>query len=192
MKSLFTISFDFKVGGTDFFSVSGSPSFMKLLTNVTQSVQVNSSHTVFDTWVPFELGLLGSGSDFTAFIQHLGIASLDGSYDFWNGAYEAVYHSNYDSIFWFQNWGDPQFIYHAAMAKVWGSLVLRLSCDDLIPLDFIDYANTLSSLVDGLQQLAPTLDLSLMRASVSNFNASANSIGLISTPLSFSVAHSAL
>eukprot|EP00954_Amorphochlora_amoebiformis_P002509 197168-Amorphochlora_amoeboformis.AAC.2 len=68
-----------------------------------------------------------SGSDYTAFIDHLGIASLDIRFVPDTGARYGVYHSVYDSFDWMDKQGDPGFKYHQTMAKVWGLLTLRLA-----------------------------------------------------------------
>ena len=61
----------------------------------------------------------------TAFIDHLGIASLDLA--FWPGAAYGVYHSDFDSFEWMDSVGDPGFVFHVAMAQVWGLVALRLA-----------------------------------------------------------------
>ena len=61
---------------------------------------------------------LGSGSDFTAFLQHCGVSSAYASFRNNNSDYEAVYHSNYDSIYWFSHFVDTEFKYHQAMVEV--------------------------------------------------------------------------
>jgi N-acetylated-alpha-linked acidic dipeptidase len=61
------------------------------------------------------IGALGSGSDYTPFLQHLGVASTDMGF----GGDYGVYHSAYDSFYWMENFGDPGFKYHVAVAQVW-------------------------------------------------------------------------
>jgi len=62
------------------------------------------------------IGALGSGSDFTPFLQHLGIASTDMGF----GGDYGVYHSSYDSFYWMAHFGDPTFRYHVAAGTVVG------------------------------------------------------------------------
>jgi N-acetylated-alpha-linked acidic dipeptidase len=79
---------------------------------------------------------LGSGSDYTAFLDHLGIASVDFSFD---GNY-GVYHSIYDNFFWMEKFGDPEFIYHATAAKFYALLAARLAAADIVPMRYVPYA----------------------------------------------------
>ncbi len=88
------------------------------------------------------IGALGTGSDFTTFLDHLGIASLDVSYrgeDNGNG----VYHSIYDDFYWYTHFSDSTFVYGRAMAQTDGKLVLRMADADLLPYDFAALADTL-------------------------------------------------
>jgi N-acetylated-alpha-linked acidic dipeptidase len=78
-----------------------------------------------------EIGALGSGSDFTPFLQHLGLASLN--LDFGGEEQYGQYHSIYDSIDHFERFGDPGFEYVATAAKVGARLVLRLSEATVLP-----------------------------------------------------------
>ena len=81
-----------------------------------------------------EVAILGSGSDYTVFFNHIGIPSVDMLFD---GPY-GVYHSAYDSHEWMKRHGDPGFAYHAAMARLWGVMALRLANADAMPFDFAD------------------------------------------------------
>jgi len=76
--------------------------------------------------------ILGSGSDYTVFFNHLGVPTVDMLFD---GPY-GVYHSIYDSFEWMKRFGDPTFRYHAAMAQLWGVIALRLANADLLPFDY--------------------------------------------------------
>ena len=75
---------------------------------------------------------LGSGSDYTVFLNFLGVPIADLSF---TGPY-GVYHSVYDNHAWVAKFGDPGFRYHAAMARLWGVLALRLANADVVPLDY--------------------------------------------------------
>jgi N-acetylated-alpha-linked acidic dipeptidase len=79
---------------------------------------------------------LGSGSDYTVFLNFLGVPVADLSFD---GPY-GVYHSMYDNHRWVATIGDPGFRYHAALVQLWGLLALRLAQADVIPLDYVPYA----------------------------------------------------
>ncbi|MHB1935335.1 MAG: transferrin receptor-like dimerization domain-containing protein [Acidobacteriaceae bacterium] len=88
------------------------------------------------------IGALGTGSDYTAFLDHLGIASLDASFrgeDTGGG----VYHSIYDDFYWYTHFSDSTFAYGRAMAQTDGKLVLRMAQADLLPYDFAALADTL-------------------------------------------------
>jgi N-acetylated-alpha-linked acidic dipeptidase len=98
------------------------------------------------------IGALGSGSDYSAFLEHLGIASLDlgfgGEDD--NGG---IYHSRYDSFDHYVRFGDPSFEYGVALAKVAGHVVLRTANADVLPLRFGDFSRTLDRYVGELHKL---------------------------------------
>jgi len=99
------------------------------------------------------IGALGSGSDFTPFLQHLGIASLDLSYG-GEADDEGVYHSAYDSFDHYLRFGDPGFGYGVAEAQTIGHLVLRVADADVLPLQFSDAAEVLDGYLHELHQLA--------------------------------------
>jgi N-acetylated-alpha-linked acidic dipeptidase len=88
------------------------------------------------------IGALGTGADFTAFLDHLGIASLDASYRGEDDA-DGVYHSIYDDFYWYTHFSDSTFVYGRALSQTDGRLVLRMAQADLLPYDFAALANTL-------------------------------------------------
>jgi N-acetylated-alpha-linked acidic dipeptidase len=92
------------------------------------------------------VAILGSGSDYTVFFNHLGVASADLTFD---GPY-GVYHSVYDSYRWMATQGDPGFLYHAAMAKLTGLMALRMANADLLPLDAPPYGQEIARYVNAL------------------------------------------
>jgi N-acetylated-alpha-linked acidic dipeptidase len=94
------------------------------------------------------LAPLGSGSDYTVFIDHLGIPSVDFSF---SGGY-GVYHSVYDNFRWMEMYGDPGFLYHAAAARLWGLMAMRLAAADVLPLQFSTYARDLQVDLDNLRR----------------------------------------
>ena len=89
---------------------------------------------------------LGSGSDYTVFLNFLGIPIVEMSFD---GPY-GVYHSIYDNYYWMTHFGDPGFRYMTAMSEVWGRMALRLANADAYPFDFVLYANRVSGFIDAL------------------------------------------
>ncbi|NYE29596.1 N-acetylated-alpha-linked acidic dipeptidase [Rhodanobacter sp. K2T2] len=98
------------------------------------------------------LAALGSGSDFSAFLEHLGIASLDlGFGDEDDNA--GIYHSQYDSFDHYVRFGDPTFEYGVALSKVVGHIVLRSADADVVPMRFGDFNATLDRYVYELHQL---------------------------------------
>lgn len=110
---------------------------------------------------------IGSGSDHTVFLNHLGIPTVGLGFD---GPY-GVYHSMYDNHYWMANFGDPGFQYHRTMAQLWGVLALRLANADVLPFDFAFYGQTLRGFVRELEKANPgmkgKLDLApLQRATV--------------------------
>jgi N-acetylated-alpha-linked acidic dipeptidase len=108
--------------------------------------------------------VLGSGSDYTVFLNHLGIPSMDFTFD---GPY-GVYHSAYDSHAWMARMGDPGFAYHAAMVRLWGVMALRLANAEVLPFDYAAYGRDLLVYLDEVSARALArqipLDLTAARA----------------------------
>ena len=91
---------------------------------------------------------VGGGSDYTVFLNHLGIPVADLSF---TGPYN-VYHSLYDTHRWVSDVGDPGFRYHAALVQLWGIVALRLANADAIPLDYEEYAERIQGFI---REVAP-------------------------------------
>jgi N-acetylated-alpha-linked acidic dipeptidase len=91
---------------------------------------------------------LGSGSDYTVFLNFLGIPIVDMTFD---GPY-GVYHSIYDDHRWVARIGDPGFRYHTAMTKIWGLMALRLANADVLPFDYTTYGTRLEEFASELEQ----------------------------------------
>jgi N-acetylated-alpha-linked acidic dipeptidase len=96
---------------------------------------------------------LGSGSDYTAFIDHLGVASLNLGYS-GEGGSGGVYHSIYDDFYWYTHFADTDFVYGRALAQTAGTAVIRLADAELLPFQFGDFADTVRTYVDDLKKLA--------------------------------------
>jgi N-acetylated-alpha-linked acidic dipeptidase len=99
---------------------------------------------------------LGSGSDYTAFIHHLGIASINlgyGGEDQGGGQY----HSVYDDFYWYTHFQDTDFVYGRALAQTAGTMMMRMADADVIPLQFGDLADTIRTYVTGVKKLADTM-----------------------------------
>ena len=101
------------------------------------------------------VGDLGSGSDYTPFVQHLGVASINFGYE-GEGQSGGVYHSAYDTYEHYARFGDPGFAYSVALAKTAGRLVLRAADADLAPFQFGDLATTVAAQVEELKTLVGT------------------------------------
>ncbi|HEX5243937.1 MAG TPA: transferrin receptor-like dimerization domain-containing protein, partial [Tepidisphaeraceae bacterium] len=97
------------------------------------------------------IGALGSGTDFTTFLDHLGIASLNMSYDGEDPG--GIYHSIYDDFYWFTHFSDNDFIYGRALAQTIGSMVMRFADADILPYEFTDFADTMKTYDDQLKKL---------------------------------------
>jgi N-acetylated-alpha-linked acidic dipeptidase len=100
------------------------------------------------------INALGSGSDYTPFLQHLGIASLDIGFDGESGG--GSYHSIFDSIDAYMRFVDPELRYGIALAKVGGRLVLRLADADVLPFRFGPLSDTVSRYAAEVSALADT------------------------------------
>jgi N-acetylated-alpha-linked acidic dipeptidase len=98
------------------------------------------------------LEALGSGSDFTPFLQHLGIASLNLGF---GGEDEGgIYHSIYDDFTWYSRFSDTDFSYARALAQSSGTMTLRLANADVLPLDFVAAAEAIAKYVKEVDELA--------------------------------------
>jgi N-acetylated-alpha-linked acidic dipeptidase len=159
-KAVAYINTDVGVAGPNF-SGSATPSLKELIRDVAREVQdPGGTRSVYDVWqehassgegqfigatrltaksepsADAPLGDLGAGSDFCAFFDHAGIPSLDMGFV---GDY-GVYHSIYDDFYWMKTFGDPTFAYHATLAKLLGTVTLRLDEADVLPFDYPAYA----------------------------------------------------
>jgi N-acetylated-alpha-linked acidic dipeptidase len=95
---------------------------------------------------------LGSGSDYTAFLQHDGVASLNIGFGGEDGG--GIYHSIYDDFYWFTHFSDTDFVYGRALAQTCGTAVLRLADADLLPFEFGDFADTVQTYLEELKTLS--------------------------------------
>jgi N-acetylated-alpha-linked acidic dipeptidase len=118
------------------------------------------------------IGALGSGSDYTVFLDHLGIASLNVSFSSEEGG--GIYHSIYDSFDWYSRFGDPNFVYGRVLSLVTGTLLLRLADADLLPYEFTNLADTLATYVDEIEKLKPEgVDVASLRPALSQMRQAA-------------------
>lgn len=181
-KAVAYINVDVGVTGTKF-SADASPALAGLIRYAAKHIPApdDPTRSLYDTW-PSEIsaalggkqvGFLGSGSDFTPFLQHLGIASADFGL---SGPY-GVYHSVLDEFNWMQSFGDPHFTNGRAVAQLWGFIVLTLADSIILPFDHRETAYQLGLHLDAVQQLALQEDLVLdfqpLQLSINNFAAAA-------------------
>ena len=155
------------------FGASGVPTLKEFIREIAKAVPSPQGGTVYDAWkkaseptaennhpqdtstrpppvamqndVP--VGDLGSGSDYTVFLQHLGVPSTDISS---SGDY-GVYHSVFDNFAWFKRFGDPDFRYEQQMARIYGLEVLRMSSADVLPYDYETYGKEILVYLDAAQ-----------------------------------------
>jgi len=94
---------------------------------------------------------LGSGTDFTGFLDHLGIASLNLGYG--GEDEQGIYHSIYDDFYWYTHFSDTDFVYGRALSQTIGTSVMRLSDAEVLPYDFVDFADTVQKYTKDLEKL---------------------------------------
>jgi N-acetylated-alpha-linked acidic dipeptidase len=98
-----------------------------------------------------KLDALGSGTDHTAFVHHLGVASLNLSY--YGEDEGGIYHSIYDDFYWYTHFSDTDFVYGKALAQTVGLTVMRLADADVIPYRFSNLADTVNDYLKDVQKL---------------------------------------
>ena len=190
------LNIDVAVSGPNF-GASSVPSMWKLIRAATRDVKdPKSGKTIYQQWqdrareqlpeaeltdaetgsdtqiAEARIGALGSGSDYTPFLQHLGIPSSDMGF----GGDYGVYHSAYDSFYWMSHFGDPTFAYHVTAAQLWGTVAMRLADAPGLALDYRDYASqvreyfTESMKTAKRRKLASGLDEKSMMEAIKNFS----------------------
>jgi len=97
------------------------------------------------------IAALGSGTDFTGFLDHLGIATLD--LGFAGEDEQGIYHSIYDDFYWYMHFSDYDFIYGRALSQTVGTSVMRLADAEVLPFDFVDFADTIQKYTKDLEKL---------------------------------------
>jgi N-acetylated-alpha-linked acidic dipeptidase len=158
------------------FGASSVPTLKQFIRDVTKAVPSPKGGTVYDVWmkssqpnadstddigtnfrapaaqgrIDAAVGDLGSGSDYTVFLQHLGVPSTDvGS----NGNY-GVYHSVFDNFNWFKKFGDPDFTYEQQMARVFGIQTIRMADTDVLPYDYETYGREIANYIEAAKKKA--------------------------------------
>ena len=166
---------DVGVSGPNF-SAAAVPSLKQFVRDITREVPSPMGGTVYQKWresrsdgnehrgsnAPPEqggevpVGDLGSGSDFTPFLQHAGVPSTDVTS---SGPY-GVYHSTFDDFAWFIENADPHFLYLQEMARVFGLEAMRMADADALPYDYVAYARAISTYIEAAKQKAADAGLS--------------------------------
>ena len=144
----------------------GTPSLRDFMVQVTEDVPaLNGKGSVYSEWradswqkqpaerkrqgakdFEVELGALGSGADFVAFQDYLGLPTLSVQYDF-DGSY-GTYHSNYDSRYYVEHFSDPGFHVARTLAQVFGVIVMRLADSAVLPYRYSHYAHKISDFLN--------------------------------------------
>lgn len=167
---------DVGVSGSHF-GASSVPSLKQFIRDLSKAVPSPSGQPLYDVWkeqkkeqqaeqrenpalageqqrppaapsADVPVGDLGSGSDYTAFLQHLGVPATDISS---TGSY-GVYHSVFDNFAWFTKFGDPTFVYEQEMARVFGLEALRMADADVLPYDYENYGREIVDYVEKAQK----------------------------------------
>jgi N-acetylated-alpha-linked acidic dipeptidase len=94
---------------------------------------------------------LGSGTDFTTFLDHLGVASLNLGYG--GEDEQGIYHSIYDDFYWYTHFSDREFVYGRALSQTIGTAAMRMADADVLPFDYVDFADTVQKYTKDLQKL---------------------------------------
>lgn len=159
------------------FSATASPSLASLIQTVSEEVPYPGGvgGSLRDNWNG-EVAVLGSGSDYTAFLHHYGIPSVDLEFD---GPY-GVYHSVYDSMNWMKSFGDPTFQYYVTLSQTFGLIAMRLADREILQLNYGTTATSMQQYYTSLQQLATEagmqLDFSALSTAINTFASSAQQV----------------
>ncbi len=168
-KAAVYVNRDAGAGGLNF-SGSAVHSLTPFLHELAQSIQPDGAiRTLYDGWlerareqaparagqpllkVPV-VGALGSGSDYTAFLDHIGVASMDMGLNGRGG--DGSYHSTYDNPTWFKKYIDPQFTFSVLAAQVTGVALLRLADAEVLPFDYETYGRQILEYIGEIEQQA--------------------------------------
>jgi N-acetylated-alpha-linked acidic dipeptidase len=168
-KAAVYVNRDAGAGGVDF-AGSAVHSLTPFTYELAQSLQPDgSATTLYDAWLarareqspPRDgqpmlkappVGALGSGSDYTAFLDHIGVASLDMGLNGRGG--DGSYHSTYDNPTWFKKYIDPRFTFSVLASQLTGVALLRLADAELLPFDYEAYGRQIVEYVGEIEQLA--------------------------------------
>ena len=167
-KAAVYVNRDAGAGGLNF-SGSAVHSLAPFLHELARSIQPEGEKTtLYDGWLersreqskapdgsPWKeppVGALGSGSDYTAFLDHIGVASIDMGLNGRGG--DGSYHSTYDNPTWFKKYVDPTFKYSVLASQMTGVALLRLADAEILPFDYETYGAQIAEYVDDIEQQA--------------------------------------
>jgi N-acetylated-alpha-linked acidic dipeptidase len=142
-----------------------------------EQARTDEDKKALDERADLRIAALGSGSDYTPFLQHLGIAAMNTGFGGDGGG--GVYHSIYDSFAWYTKFGDPTFEHGRALAQVNGTIVMRLANADVLPFEYTNSADTFGRYVDEIEKLAMRgklqrdIDLAPLKSAVKAFSEAA-------------------
>ncbi len=154
---------DAGAGGLNF-SSSAVHSLTPFVHELAQSLQpAGATRTLYDGWLERTreetpgakapaVGALGSGSDYTAFLDHVGIASMDMGLNGRGG--DGSYHSTYDNPTWFKKYIDPQFAFSVLATQTTGVALLRLADAEVLPFDYEAYGRQILEYIGEIEQQA--------------------------------------
>ncbi len=153
-------------------SASGNHSLERFLIETSRDAPHPSGTSLYGAWLaqsagePLHLGALGSGSDYTVFIDHLGVPSLGPGYGSPNG----IYHSLYDTLNWFLKFGDPGYKYGVAQADMVGRMMMRLASAEVLPFDSTGTADAVGRYLEELSALDSEGEMREALATVASAN----------------------
>jgi N-acetylated-alpha-linked acidic dipeptidase len=154
--------------------VTGEPIWEKMRTIISRTERQMGREPEVVRRDPYDkpINALGSGSDYTAFLDHLGIASLNLSF---TGESEGgIYHSIYDSFNWFTKFSDGDFKYTRALAQAAGTATMRLADAHILPFEFTNFARTIENYIEEIEKLpSQGVDFGPLRSSVEKLKQSA-------------------
>jgi N-acetylated-alpha-linked acidic dipeptidase len=131
--------------------VSGSHSLEAFMQEVERDVNDPvSGKPLAGNQADIRIAAMGSGSDYTPFLQHLGIASLDVRFSA-NDA--GIYHSDYDDFNWFSHFSDTTFAYGRALSQIHLTALMRFADAPLVPFEFGRLVSTITRYVDEIQAM---------------------------------------
>jgi N-acetylated-alpha-linked acidic dipeptidase len=199
-KAVAYFNTDVAVAGPNF-DASAVPSLKQFVTELTREVPSPAGGTVYDQWLKAQtnrnpesngeenpdlrhahngtevhVGDLGSGSDFTPFLQHAGVPSTD----IGSGGPYGVYHSVFDNYNWFIKNADPTFVYEQQQARVFGLEILHMADADVLPYDFAAYGKAVAGYITASEARGKSANLSLdfahLRTASARFSAAGASV----------------